>query len=103
MGGQESSEQIFGDNKPYVLIDVREKDEWDSGHCNTAILIPSGQVRKEIESHVPDKNTKVLLYCRSGGRAGNCLNILKEMGYTNVHNLGGFSKAKSLVEQYPSP
>ena len=103
MGNQESNEQIFGDNQPYTLIDVREKSEWDMGHCDSAILIPSGQIREKIESVVPNKTSKVLLYCRAGGRAARCANILFNMGYTNVHNLGGFPNAKRLVEQYPSP
>lgn len=77
------------------LIDVREKDEFETGHAPRAELIPVGDIvnGKLDES---DKGKKLYLYCRSGNRAGQALSALKSQGYANVVNLGGLSDWSSM-------
>ena len=53
-----------------TLIDVREQVEWDAGHIAGAVFIPRGQLDQEIAAAVPDKDTEIVLYCRSGARSG---------------------------------
>jgi len=43
---------------------------------------------------VPDKNTPVILYCHSGRRADIALKTLKDLGYSQVENYGGYEAAK---------
>ena len=87
----------------YTLIDVRTKEEWDSGHIEGAILIPHNEIAEKIGEFVKDKSRPIKLYCRSGGRAGMALNQLQSMGYENVQNLGGYSTAKQMIKDNPSP
>lgn len=77
-----------------TIIDVRPKKEYDAGHLKNAMNIPYTKVKEEIQKHVKDKNTKILLYCRSGRRSGMAERILKQMGYVNVVNAGAFKKLK---------
>ena len=72
-----------------TLIDVREQVEWDAGHIPGALFIPLGQLDKEIAAAVPDKDTEIIMQCRSGARSGRGTALLQELGYTNVVNLAG--------------
>lgn len=72
-----------------VILDVREKDEWDSGHHSSATHIPLSNVKKKFHSKYPDKDIKILIYCRSGMRAGSAKNILESQGYLNISVLDG--------------
>ena len=56
--------------------------------------IPHDQIEAEIAAMVPDKSAQVILYCRSGRRAGTALNTMKAMGYGNVSNFGGLEDAR---------
>jgi sulfur-carrier protein adenylyltransferase/sulfurtransferase len=72
-----------------TLIDVREQVEWDAGHIPGALFIPLGQLGQEIGAAVPDKDTEIIMQCRSGARSGRGTAQLQELGYTNVVNLAG--------------
>jgi len=72
-----------------TLIDVREQVEWDAGHIPGAVFIPLGQLGQEIGAAVPDKDTEIIMQCRSGARSGRGTAQLQELGYTNVVNMAG--------------
>ena len=73
-----------------VWIDVRTPEEYAAGHLENAKNIPHDQIGQQIAAHVPNKNTPINLYCRSGRRAEAALTELKKAGYTNVTNHGGY-------------
>ncbi|UOO81527.1 rhodanese-like domain-containing protein [Uruburuella testudinis] len=73
-----------------VWIDVRSPEEFKEGHLNGAVNIPGDQIPARIRAVSPDKSAPVNLYCRSGRRAEAVLQTLKQMGYTNVTNHGGY-------------
>ena len=73
-----------------VWIDVRSAEEFNAGHLQDAVNIPHDQILARIQAVSPDKNAPVNLYCRSGRRAEAALNELKNAGYTNVTNHGGY-------------
>jgi len=77
-----------------LIVDVRTQEEWDEGHLQSAVHIPHDEISDEIAKHAKDKQRKIVLYCRSGGRAGVALQALKKLGYTNVENAGGFNDVK---------
>ena len=77
-----------------VLLDVRTPEEHKNGHLEGAVLLPLAELESKISSKVPDKNTPVYIYCRSGRRAGTAVEKLKAMGYTDLHNLGGLKDAR---------
>ncbi|MBP9722968.1 MAG: sulfurtransferase, partial [Gammaproteobacteria bacterium] len=70
-------------NSNFVLIDVRESEEWDEGYILGAIHLSKGILERDIEKFVPNKNTKLVLYCGGGSRSLiSAFNILK-MGYSD--------------------
>ncbi len=81
------------DNKA-VIIDNRTEAEFNAGHIEGAKLVPFDVIDKKIKEVVPNKDTPIILYCRSGRRSGIALQTLKELGYKNVENYGGMHTAK---------
>lgn len=70
-----------------VIIDVREPFEYGSGHVDGAINVPPA----ELLAGAPalkniDKNTTLIVYCLSGSRSNASIQILKQMGFTNLIN-----------------
>ena len=75
----------------YYLIDVRTPEEFKSGYLEDAINIEWQNIKnlnKEIK-----KDDKIYLYCRSGNRSGKATDILINLGYKNVKNIGGLKEA----------
>ena len=73
----------------FYLVDVRTPEEYETGHIPSALLIPHDTFTENLPTE--DKDALIILYCRSGSRAGIVKNTLEEMGYTNIHNFGGVS------------
>lgn len=72
-----------------ILIDVRERIEWDNGHLPNAIYLGKGIIERDIESVIPDNHTKLVLYCGGGYRSALAAATLKDMGYSNVISMDG--------------
>src|SRR5437016_2964902 len=84
------------DEQEIVLVDVREKLEWNEGHIPGAIHVPRGYLELQIEEAVPDKSKTVVLYCAGGVRSLMAGATLKQMGYENAISMsGGFGQWKS--------
>lgn len=80
-----------------ILIDVRERDEWDEGHIPDAIHLSRGIIELEIEEKVPDPETMIICHCGGGGRSALAAKSLQKMGYKNVRSMaGGFKAWKTL-------
>lgn len=109
---KESLEQIKSNvaEKKGVIIDVREKREWDAGHLADAKLLPlsklaQGEGSKELAEQVAKdlpKGKIIYCHCKAGGRALTACDILTDLGY-DVRPLkagyvdlieAGFPKAK---------
>jgi phage shock protein E len=76
-----------------VIVDVREKDEWDEGHIPNAIHISRGTIELEVEEKVPDTNAMIICHCGGGGRSALAAESLQKMGYKNVRSMAGGFKA----------
>lgn len=74
-----------------ILIDVRTLAEFNSGHLDDAINLPVENIANLIEEKVADKETKIVVYCRSGNRSATAGQTLIDMGYKNVYDMGGMS------------
>lgn len=72
-----------------VLIDVRTLAEYNATHLDDAINIAVDVIDEQIEEKVPDKDTKIIVYCRSGSRSATAAKTLLDKGYKNVYDLGG--------------
>jgi len=73
-----------------LIIDARTAKEYAQGHVAGAINIPFDVALSQFSALEIRKDRKVVLYCRSGNRSGRALASLKNAGYTNLHNGGGF-------------
>lgn len=80
------------------VIDVRSQSEWDSGHVASAVHIPHTEIAQRISEVTDDKNAKIVVYCRAGGRAGTAKEALENLGFSNVENAGGYEDVKSRFE-----
>ena len=77
------------DTEKVIVLDVRNKDEYDQGHIKNAILLPNPEIEQRASEVLPDKNAKILVYCRSGKRSAEASKKLIDMGYTNIYDFGG--------------
>jgi phage shock protein E len=81
-----------------VYIDVRSADEYQQGHIEGALLMPHTEIGKLIAKANISRDTPIVVYCRSGRRAGLALETLAELGYSNVTNGGGFGELAAELE-----
>lgn len=74
-----------------VLLDVREADEYAAGHLPGAIHISRGMLEFKL-SNIPElspRDLKIVLYCKTSGRAALAAGTLREMGYRHVQSIAG--------------
>ncbi len=88
--------QEFLKTEKAVLLDVRTKQEYESGHIENSENIPLQQIEKVL-AKITDKNTPLFVYCQSGARSSSSTSTLKQMGYLNVANIGGISSYRGKV------
>jgi rhodanese-related sulfurtransferase len=76
-----------------VLIDVREREEFEQGAAQGAVHLSKGILELRIEELVPDAATPIICYCGGGSRSALAADNLQKMGYTNVASMAGGLKA----------
>ena len=88
---QEEAKEMM-DSQEVIILDVREQDEYDSGHIPGAVLLPVGTIDETTAAEViPEKDSTVLVYCRSGNRSKTASSTFADLGYTNIYEFGGIS------------
>ena len=87
-----------------VLVDVRERDEYEQGFIPSAEWIPRGFLELKIEDLVPDRDREVVVYCAGGVRSALGARSLTELGYTRVSSMaGGFRAWKNAGYAFERP
>src|SRR5262249_2655897 len=81
-------EHLAGEDTP-LLVDVRERDEWEQGRIPGAVLVPRGNLESRIENVAPDRTRPVLLYCAAGNRSAFAAQTLTALGYERTISLAG--------------
>ena len=81
-----------------VLLDVRTPEEYRSGHIPGSKNIPL-QTIDRVGSVAENKDTALYVYCQSGARSRQAAGLLKQLGYTNVNNIGGIAAYEGKVER----
>lgn len=71
-----------------ILVDVRTKEEHEAGHIEGSILIPYEQMKELAAQKLPDKEKKIVVYCRSGRRSQIAAEELLRLGYVHVYDMG---------------
>jgi rhodanese-related sulfurtransferase len=73
-----------------VVIDVREAEEWSTGHIPGAKHVPKSFLESRIEGSAPDRDQHVILYCQSGNRsAWAARTLIDDLGFSNVESMTG--------------
>lgn len=92
ISSQQLSDYLSGDES-YMLLDVRTEAEYLAGHIRGAQWFARGRLEYYVQDLIKDPDTKIILYCRSGGRSALAALTLQDMGYTDVVDLdGGFKQ-----------
>src|SRR5580693_1763378 len=73
----------------FILVDVREDNEWQKAHASGAIHLGKGIIERDIERTVPDHGAEIVLYCGGGYRSALAADALQRIGYTNVISMDG--------------
>ncbi len=73
----------------FVILDVREQDEWEQSHIAGAEYLGKGIIERDVEEEYPDTDQELVLYCGGGYRSALAADSLQKMGYSNVKSLAG--------------
>jgi rhodanese-related sulfurtransferase len=73
----------------FHFVDVREDDEWRTGHARGAVHLGRGVLERDIEAAIPDRSAEIVLYCGGGFRSALAAESLQKMGYTRVISMDG--------------
>jgi len=76
-----------------LLLDVRDKEEFESGHIDGAVNISRGTLEMRIGEVAPDKDAPIVCHCGGGNRGALAADTLQRMGYTHVASIQGGLKA----------
>lgn len=90
ISAEEAKKRLDSENG-IILLDVRTKKEYESGHIKNSVLIPVDNLKEDALENLRDKEVPIFVYCRSGNRSVTAANILVNLGYKNVYNLGGIN------------
>lgn len=78
--------------KGWLLFDVREEEEYITGHADGAVLFPVDTITGTTAAErIPEKETPVFLYCKTGARAELAAERLAALGYRQIYNIGSLS------------
>jgi phage shock protein E len=72
-----------------ILIDVREKEDWDASQIPGAVHLSRGSLELDIEEKAPSLDTPIICHCGGGNRSALAAESLQRMGYKNVKSLAG--------------
>jgi rhodanese-related sulfurtransferase len=92
-------DRIMSEDSNRMIIDVRTKNEYASGHIPGAICIPNETISNIEPVHLNDKEQNIIVYCQTGMRASKATKKLKRLGYKNVFNFGGINSWHGDIER----
>ncbi len=96
----EESKKLINEGEVTLILDVRNEDEFAEGHLKNAIQIPVNELKENLSDIEKFKDELVLVYCRTGKRSAEAMDILKENGFKNlVHMKDGISKWDGEIEK----
>lgn len=80
-----------------LVVDVRNRSEFNSGHLAGAINLPLADLSSEASRLLRDKSQYLLLHCLSGARSGIAKSQLQKLGYQHAFNLGSYRRAEQIM------
>ncbi len=94
----EQAAEMMKADKSVIVVDVRNRDEYEKKHIVGAILVPIEDIREGRLDAIPDKDSTLLLYCWTGRRSEDSAELLAGYGYKYVYEFGGLVDWKGAVE-----
>ena len=95
----EEAKAVMDSDEGYIILDVRNPDEFEQGHIPGAILIPYTEIAEKAPYTLMDKKQTILVYCRSGRRSKEASKKLVKLGYTNIVEFGGIQDYEGEIEK----
>ena len=86
----------FRESKNAILLDVRTREEYASGHIEGSRNLPLDEIDK-VDSVIKDKNAPLYVHCLSGGRSARAAAYLRGKGYREVHDIGGIGSYRGKI------
>lgn len=87
-----TAKQILDAEKNAVILDVREEEEYNTGHAEGALLFPLDEISSMTAAElIPDKDAPLLVYCRTGRRSRIAASRLQVLGYTRIYDMGSLA------------
>jgi rhodanese-related sulfurtransferase len=86
---EEARDWVLDPNSQWRILDVRTPDEYTSGHLKGATMINFYEANFKAQLEALDRNHPTILYCRSGNRSAQALNMMRELGFRNVYEIRG--------------
>lgn len=86
---QDTAKEMMKEEKDYIILDVRTKEEYYDNHIEDAINIPLDEI--DTSTVLKDKEKIIFVYCQSGRRSKEASSKLAKLGYTNVYDIGGLN------------
>jgi rhodanese-related sulfurtransferase len=85
----QQAKELMDKHPGYLLLDVRSEEEYITGHADGAVLFPLDTINAQRAAEVvPSPDTLLLVYCRSGRRSQQAVQLFLELGYSNVYDIG---------------
>lgn len=80
---------LFDQEEPFLLLDVRQPEEFETAKIDGSVLIPMGEIRDRIDELEPHRDGRIIVHCHHGGRSMQVTQALRSMGFPKVQNMGG--------------
>jgi len=80
---------MLDDDSSIILVDVRTADEYNEEHIPHAILLTLDEIESRADEVIPDQSGTYIIYCRSGNRSAQASQLLSDLGYKNIYDMGG--------------
>ena len=81
--------RMLDDGQPLMVLDVRERHEFEAGHLEGSLHLGKGVIERDIEKMGVADDARLVLYCGGGFRSALAAKSLQDMGWTNVYSLWG--------------
>jgi rhodanese-related sulfurtransferase len=88
--------QLRERGEKFLLLDVRNPDEYATAKIDGATLIPMGELQNRLAELEPHKNERIVVHCHHGGRSQRVTMFLRQQGFEDAQNMTGGIDAWSL-------
>ena len=81
--------KLQGSDEPFLLLDVRQNDEYATAKIGGSVLIPMGELGQRLDELEPYSDQRIVVHCHHGGRSMQVTQALRSRGFDKVQNMAG--------------